>query len=127
VVTQLTGAPVEFGTLLVSTLPTAFAALVCFALGVGIYREEDLFTQRAPPAKALDALAAHLTLRRCALWGALAIPFVLVAELFAVAVLFVLPLAVSVPVLLGALAAIEEVAKSLFLFAGFERGRLDRS
>ncbi len=127
VVTQLTGEPVELGTLLVSTVPTAFAALVCFALGAGIYREEDLFTQRAPPAKALDALAAHLTLRRCALWGALAIPFVLVAELFAVAVLFVLPLAVSVPLLLGALAAIEEVAKSLFLFAGFERDKLERT
>lgn len=127
VVTQLTGAPVELGTLLVSMLPTALAALVCFGLGVGIYREEDLFTQRAPPAKAIDALAAHLTLRRCALWGALSIPFVLVAELFAVAVLFVLPLAVSVPLLLGALAAIEEVAKSLFLFAGFERGRLERT
>jgi ABC-type Na+ efflux pump permease subunit len=126
VVTELTGSAVDAGTLLVSTVPTGFAALVCFGLGAGIYREEDLFTQRAPPAKALDALAARLSLRRCFAWGALSIPFVLLAELFAVAFLFVLPLSVSVPLLLLALAAIEELAKSVFLFAGFERGRLSR-
>jgi len=57
------------------------------------------------------------------------IPFVFVAELLAVAVLFALPVTVSIPVLLVTIAFIEEVAKSVHLYAGFERevfARTDR-
>ncbi|MFB6136153.1 MAG: PrsW family intramembrane metalloprotease [Halobacteriaceae archaeon] len=126
VVARLTGAPLGAGTFLFATLPMTLAAAVLFGLGLGVYREEDMFTQLPLPAKVLDALAAHLTRRRVPAWSALAVPFVFVAELFAIAVLFVVPVAVSLPLLLGVVAVIEEVAKSLHVFAGFERARYPR-
>jgi ABC-type Na+ efflux pump permease subunit len=122
VVSDLTGEPTGAGTVLFATLPMTLVAVSLFGLGVGVYREEDLFTQRPPQAKAVDALAAHLTPRRVPVWGALAVPFVFVAELFALAVLF--PVRPPVVALLAVVALIEEVAKSASLRAGFLRGRL---
>jgi ABC-type Na+ efflux pump permease subunit len=128
VVDSITGEGVSAGQVVLSTTPPGLAAFVLFGLGTGVYREEDMFTQLPIPSKLLDALAAPLTARwRAGLWTALFLPFVLVAELFAVAVLFVAPVSLSVPVLLGAVAVVEEVAKSVHVFAGFERGQFDRS
>lgn len=50
-----------------------------------------------------------------------------VAELLAVALLFALPVTVSIPVLLVTIAFIEELAKSIHLYAGFERGAFART
>ncbi|WP_232701359.1 ABC transporter permease subunit [Halobacterium wangiae] len=128
VVDSITGAGTSPGALALSTVPPALAAAVLFGLGTGVYREEDMFTQLPIPAKFLDALAAPLTARwRVGLWTALFLPFVFVAELFAVAVLFVAPVSVSVPLLLAVVAVVEEVAKSVHVFAGFERSRLSRT
>jgi len=128
VVDSITGEGVTAGQFVLSTVPPGLAAFVLFGLGTGVYREEDMFTQRPIPAKLLDALAAPLTSRwRAGLWTALFLPFVFVAELFAVAVLFVAPVSLSVPLLLGVVAVVEEVAKSVHVFAGFERGRYDRT
>ncbi|WP_336037044.1 PrsW family intramembrane metalloprotease [Halobacterium yunchengense] len=128
VVDAIAGAGTDPGAFALATVPPALAALVMFGLGTGVYREEDMFTQRPLPAKFLDALAAPLDSRlRVGVWTALFLPFVFVAELFAVAVLFVAPVELSVPLLLAAVAAIEELAKSLHVFAAFERGRFDRS
>ncbi|MEF8771934.1 PrsW family intramembrane metalloprotease [Halodesulfurarchaeum sp.] len=126
VVNELQGTPVAWQTFFFATIPATFSAAVLFMLGTGMYREEDLFTQRPLPQKALDALAAPLhSLWRVGLWTGLFIPFVLVAELLAVATLYLLPVALSIPLLLGVIAIIEEVAKSIHVFAGFERGRFD--
>ena len=128
VVDSITGEGVSAGQVVLSTTPPGLAAFVLFGLGTGVYREEDMFTQLPIPSKLLDALAAPLTSRwRAGLWTALFLPFVLVAELFAVAVLFVAPVSLSVPVLLGAVAVIEEIAKSVHVLAGFDRGTFDRS
>jgi len=128
VVDSITGDGVTAGQLVLSMVPPGLAAFVLFGLGTGVYREEDMFTQLPIPSKFLDALAAPLTSRwRAGLWTALFLPFVFVGELFAVAVLFVAPVSVSVPLLLGAVAVIEEIAKSVHVFAGFERGQYDRS
>jgi hypothetical protein len=99
---------------------------VLFLLGLGVYREEDMFTQRSVPLKMLDAIDARIAgTRSAATLSVLFIPFVFVAELLAVAVLFALPFGVSIPLLLVAIAAVEEVAKSVHLYAGFEKGRFD--
>jgi ABC-type Na+ efflux pump permease subunit len=128
VVDSITGDGVSAGQFVLSTAPPGLAAFVLFGLGTGVYREEDMFTQLPVPSKLLDALAAPLTARlRAGLWTALFLPFVLVAELFAVAVLFVAPVSLSLPLLLGTVAVIEEVAKSVHVLAGFERGKFDRS
>ena len=151
VVFDLQGEAVSLGEFLFETTPTALAAGLLFVLGLGVYREEDLFTQKPVGRKFLDALAARLFavgdgvrqppvtgvaarvparvrgLGAVALVTACTVPFVFVAELLAVAVLFALPVTLSIPVLLVTIALIEEVAKSLHLYAGFERGVFART
>ncbi|MFA1610994.1 PrsW family intramembrane metalloprotease [Halobellus rubicundus] len=116
------------GAFLFATAPFALCAGILFLLGIGIYREEDLFTQRAVPLKLLDALDARVSRPRdVAVVSGLSIPFVFVAELLAVAVLFALPVSITIPVVLVVVALVEEVAKSLHIFAAFESGRFDRT
>lgn len=87
-----------------------------------------MFTQRPVPLKLLDALDAQLSGRwSVAVVTAFSIPFVFVAELLVVALLFALPLGLSLPVLFVAIAAIEELAKSLHVYAGFRTARFDPS
>ena len=128
VVNDLQGSPVSAGGFVLATAPVTLAAVVLFVLGTGMYREEDMFTRKPLPAKVVDAIAAPLeTTWDVGLWTALYVPFVFVAELFAVAVLFVFPTAVSIPVLLLVLATVEEIAKSGHVLAAFERGHFTRS
>ncbi|OYR52164.1 ABC transporter permease [Halorubrum sp. Ea8] len=145
VVFDLQGEAVSVGEALFSTGPMALGAALLFGLGLGVYREEDMFTQKPVTRKLLDALAVRLSavddagladladrrrlraLGSVAFLTACAIPFVFVAELLAVATLFALPVTVSVPVLLVTIAFIEEVAKSVGLYAGFERGVFARA
>ena len=145
VVFDLQGETVSVGEALFSTGPMALGAALLFGLGLGVYREEDMFTQKPVARKFLDALAVRLSavedaafadlvdrrriraLGSVALLTAFAIPFVFVAELLAVATLFALPVTVSIPVLLVTIAFIEEVAKSVGLYAGFERGVFART
>jgi ABC-type Na+ efflux pump permease subunit len=120
VVHDLQGTGVTLGQYVFSTGPFYVGAAVLFLLGVGVYREEDMFTQRAVPLKFLDALNSRLTRpRSVAALSALSIPFVFIAELLAIAVLFVVPVEISVPLLLVVVAAVEEVAKSVHVYAGF--------
>ncbi|GAA0505961.1 hypothetical protein GCM10008992_01010 [Halorubrum aquaticum] len=151
VVFDLQGEAISVGEFLFATGPTAIAAVLLFGLGLGVYREEDLFTQKPVTRKFLDALAVRLSavgesvrespptgiaaripgrirgLAAVAFLTACTIPFVFVAELLAVAVLFALPVTVSIPVLLVVIAFVEELAKSVHLYAGFERGVLART
>ncbi|OYR87539.1 PrsW family intramembrane metalloprotease, partial [Halorubrum distributum] len=147
VVFDLQGEAVSAGEVLFSTAPMAVGAALLFGLGLGVYREEDMFSQKPVTRKFLDALAVRLSavpvggavggglldrdrlraLGSVAFLTACAIPFVFVAELLAVAVLFALPVTVSIPVLLVTIAFIEEVAKSVGLYAGFERGVFERT
>ena len=143
VVFDLQGEAVSAGEVLFSTAPMAVGAALLFGLGLGVYREEDMFSQKPVARKFLDALVVRLSavpvgggnlnrdrlraLGSVAFLTACTIPFVFVAELLAVAVLFALPVTVSIPVLLVTIAFIEEVAKSVGLYAGFERGAFERS
>ncbi|WP_152041206.1 ABC transporter permease [Salinigranum salinum] len=128
VVRDLQGSGVDLSAYLFSTGPIYLSAGVLFLLGIGVYREEDMFTQRPVPLKFLDALDARLSgLGSVALLSTLSIPFVFVAELLGIAVLFALPVSVSVPLILVVVALVEEVAKSLHVLAGYENDRFDRS
>jgi ABC-type Na+ efflux pump permease subunit len=127
-VRDLTGAGVTPGQFVFATGPVTLVAGVCFLLGLGVYREEDLFTQRPIHLKALDALAGRIRRpRSLVVVVALLVPFVFVAELLAVALLFALPVAVSIPLLFASIAVIEELAKGLPIYAGYVHGRYDRS
>jgi ABC-type Na+ efflux pump permease subunit len=125
VVRDLQDQAITLGQFVFSTLPPTLTALVLFGLGAGLYREEDMFTQRPIPLKVLDAFAGRIKRKRSvALVTAALLPFVLVAELVVVAMLFALGEA-SVPFILVAVAVIEEVAKSLHVYAGYAHAKFD--
>jgi ABC-type Na+ efflux pump permease subunit len=128
VVRDLQGGGATVVEYLFSTGPFYFGSSVLFLLGLGVYREEDMFTQRPVPLKVLDALDSQLRgATSVAVLSGLFIPFVFIAELLAVAVLFALPIDVSIPLLLVTIAAVEEVAKSVHVYAGFAEARFERT
>ncbi|KAB1198878.1 MULTISPECIES: ABC transporter permease [Haloferax] len=128
VVRDLGGDAIPLGDFAFSVGPILVAALVLFLLGTGVYREEDMFTQRSVPLKFLDALDSRISRpRSIATLSALSIPFVFIAELLAIAVLFVLPVDVTVPLVLVAVAIVEELAKSMHIYAAFEKARFART
>ncbi|MFB6162698.1 MAG: PrsW family intramembrane metalloprotease [Halococcoides sp.] len=127
VVRDLQGLPISPGAAAFSMGPPLLTALIAFGLGLGLYREEDLFTQKPVPWKVLDAFAGRIHgVRSAAVLSAALIPFVFVAELIGVAALF--PVSLSYPTLAVALvlvvvALIEECAKSIHLYAGVVHDR----
>jgi ABC-type Na+ efflux pump permease subunit len=125
---ELTGTAVTPGQIAFAVGPPTLVAGICFLLGFGVYREEDLFTQRAVHHKALDALAGRITRpRSVAGVVVLLVPFVFIAELLAVAVLFALPVSVSIPLIFASIVVIEELAKGLPIYAGFVHARYERT
>jgi len=138
VVMDLTGRSISLGEFAFSTLPPLVTALVLFGLGAGLYREEDMFTQRSIPLKVLDALAGRIKSRKSALkMSAILIPFVIVAELGAIAFLFVLDSvslnvfgtnqSLGIVLVLGVVAVVEELGKSLHIYAGYVHARYERT
>jgi len=124
VVWDLQGEAVTAAEYAFSAGPPLLIGTLLFGLGAGVYREEDMFSQRAVHLKAMDALANYARSPRSVFAvTALSIPFVLLAELLAIAILFALPLELSAPVLLLSISLIEELAKSLHVYAGFAHNR----
>jgi ABC-type Na+ efflux pump permease subunit len=138
VVLDLTGQSVGLSSFVFSTVPPLLTGLVLFGLGAGLYREEDMFTQRPIPLKVLDALAGGINSRRSALkMSIVLLPLVIVAELAAVAFLFVLDSvslnvfgtnqSLGIVLVLGVIVIIEELAKSLHVYAGYDHARYERT
>ena len=128
VVMDLQGDPVSLGEYLFSTSTFYAGSAVLFVLGLGLYREEDMFTQKPVTGTAADAIVMRIR----SLWSVpaltiLFVPFVFAAQLLAISLVFALPEAVALPIILIIAAAIEELAKSIHVYAGFERGRFTPS
>jgi ABC-type Na+ efflux pump permease subunit len=123
VVRNLQGQAIPATEFLFSVTPPLLTAVVLFGLGAGLYREEDMFAQRAIPLKVLDALAGRIrSTWHVGLVTMLLLPFVFVLELLAIATLFALG-ELSIPLVLVSVAVIEEVAKSLHVYAGYAHKR----
>ncbi|MFD1645800.1 ABC transporter permease subunit [Haloarchaeobius litoreus] len=128
VVMDLQGQSVGLGEFTFATVPFLLTSLVLFTLGAGTYREEDMFSQRAVHQKALDAIATRVrSVASVSFVTMLLLPFVFLAELLAIAMVFILPRSISIPALFLTVAVIEEFAKSIHVYAGFEYARFDRS
>ncbi|MDY6779760.1 MAG: PrsW family intramembrane metalloprotease, partial [Halobacteria archaeon] len=127
VVNELQGTGVGWTDYAFATLPLYLTALVLFGLGAGVYKEEDMFTQRRLPHKALDSVANWLRRASVAKVTAFLIPLVFAAELLALALLFAVPIGVSIPVILVTVSLIEEVAKSVAVYAGFAKSVFERT
>ena len=127
VVRELQGEANALGDIVFSTLAPTLAAVALFGFGAGLYREEDMFDQRSIPGKVLDALAGPIARPRdVGIVTAALVPLVFVLQLLAVAVLFALG-EISVLLILVVVAVVEELAKSVHIYAAHERGRFDRS
>lgn len=128
VVADLQGAGFDTARVLMGTVPLFVTSAIVFVFGIETYEEEFLFAQVSLPKKVLLMLSAQIHSPRSAfVLGALSIPFVFVAELLVLAGLIAVPQLISVPLLLVIIAFIEEVGKSLPVYAGFRMGRLSLS
>ncbi|ARS88805.1 PrsW family intramembrane metalloprotease [Natrarchaeobaculum aegyptiacum] len=133
VVLDLQGESVALAEYLFSTGPFYLGSLVCALLGLGIYREEDMFDQKPVPGKALDAIVSQIDAISSrshpyatpAVLSALFVPFVFGAQLLVVALLFAVPASIAVPITFLLAAAVEEVAKSVHIYAGYARSRFE--
>ncbi len=129
VVRELQAESVALGEVVFSLTPPLLVAGLCFALGAGLYREEDMFTQRSVPGRVLDALVGPIRARwHVGVMTAVLIPFVFIAQLFAIALLFPLNAvgSAAIVLVLAVVVVTEEVAKSLHVYAAYEHGRFDR-
>lgn len=128
VVRDLQGSPAPPSWYVFSAAPLVFSSAVLFSLGAGVYREEDMFNQRPVRLKTLDALASWLHRpASVAKAAALLIPFVFAIQLLVLAVLFAAPVSLSLPLLLVSAAVVEEIAKSIAVYAGFANSVFERT
>ncbi|EMA29428.1 ABC transporter permease family protein [Halobiforma nitratireducens] len=126
VVMDLQGESVTLGAYLVSTIPVYLTAAVVFLLGLGTYREEDMFAQKPVPTKVIDAIAVRVHGKRSVpVLSIVFVPFVFVAQLLAIALLFAAPPLLTFTIIFFFAAAVEEVAKSVHVYAGFSRARFE--
>jgi ABC-type Na+ efflux pump permease subunit len=146
-VRELQGEAISLAEFVFSTTPPLLCAGVFFGLGAGLYREEDMFDQRSLRGRVLDALVGPIPVRGkpggftarlngllpvdvtplrqyLAVGGLTAalIPFVFVVQLLAIALLFALG-EISVVLILVVVAVVEELAKSLHIYAGYTHRR----
>jgi ABC-type Na+ efflux pump permease subunit len=149
VVRELQTEPIAFAEFVFSTAPPLLCSGVFFGLGAGLYREEDMFDQRSLRGRVLDALVGPIPptggtgrvtawldrllpvsvtpLRQYLAVGGLTaalIPFVFVVQLLAIALLFALG-EISIVLILVVVAVVEELAKSLHIYAGYTHGRFE--
>jgi ABC-type Na+ efflux pump permease subunit len=136
VVRTLQAESIGLGEFAFSTVPPLLVAVVCFGLGSGLYREEDMFDQRSISGRVLDALAGPIRRRwHVGVMTAVLIPIAFVAQLLAIALLFVLgqtsvpglgSVSLAVLLILIVVGITEELAKSLHIYAAYDHGRFDR-
>ncbi|ACV13142.1 conserved hypothetical protein [Halorhabdus utahensis DSM 12940] len=131
VVRDIQGQAIGLVEFVFSTLPPLLTAGVLFGLGAGLYREEDMFTQRPVPLKVLDSLSGRIKRpTSAAKLSIILLPFILVTELVAVAMAYPIWLGapeVAVFFVLVAVAVIEEIAKSIHIYAGFVHRKYERT
>lgn len=123
IVRLIEGETVLMNTYLFSTLPFYFVALSAFAFGTYIYREEDLFTQKAISEKITDCLEIFLSSSYGSVFllSIIFIPFVYMTQLMLIVMLFNLPAPHSVIVMIVLSAMAEELVKSAGICTVFRR------
>ncbi len=106
-----------------STLPFYFVGFSVYVFGIYIFREEDLFTQKPITQKLLDCVEIFLSnpYGSVFLLSIIFIPFVYMAQLMLIVMLFNLPLPYSVIVMIVLAALIEELVKSIGIYTLFKR------
>lgn len=123
VVHLIEGNTIKISEYLFSTLPFYFTAISFFGFGTYIFREEDLFTQKPITEKLLDCIEMYLVKPFGSVFtlSIILIPYVYMAQLMLIVMLFNLPLPYSVIAMIILSAFIEELAKSVGIFTLLKR------
>ena len=114
---------ITLGKYVFSTLPFYLVALSLYGFGTAIFREEDLFSQKTIPEKVVDCIEMFLSSQ----WGSVfalsivSIPFVYMAQLMLIVMLFNLPLPYSIIAMIILSALVEEIAKSIGIYTLIKR------
>jgi len=128
VITDLQNSGFEIRRFLMGTIPLFFTGSVVFVFGIETYEQEFLFSRESLSNKFFTMIAHQVvTIRSLFVLGALSIPFVFIAELLVLTGLISIPGLFSIPVLLVILAVIEEVGKSLPIYAGQKYAKIEDS
>ena len=114
---------ISFGKYIFSTLPFYLVALSIYGFGTAIFREEDLFSQKTIPEKIMDCMEIYLSspLGSVFALSIVSIPFVYMAQLMLIVMLFNLPLPYSVITMIILSAFVEEIAKSIGIYTIMKR------
>ena len=115
---------ISFGKYVFSTLPFYLVALSIYGFGTAIFREEDLFSQKTMTEKAMDCMELFLSVRLGSVFtlSIVSIPFVYMAQLMLIVMLFNLPLPYSIIAMITLSALVEEIAKSVGIYTIMKRG-----
>lgn len=114
---------ISFGTYMFSTLPFYLVALSLYGFGTAIFTEEDLFSQKVIPEKVMDCMEIFLSSPMGSVFALsiVSIPFVYMAQLMLIVMLFNLPLPYSIIAMIILSALVEEVAKSVGIYTIMKR------
>lgn len=108
------GTDVSLGLILYALVPLSLCVLGLLAIGIGLHREETLFSQQPLGAKVRQAVSRWTaTPPRLVLAGVLAVPFALALELFVLALVIPLGLVAVFPAVVIGAAVLEESLKLL--------------
>lgn len=111
-------APAFFG---FATVPLLIVSGLLYGYGARLYKEEYLFSNQSLPSLSLAGLSEWMTSTKSPFFvTAVGLPVVFVAELCVFSVFVVFPELFSLPVILVAIALVEEIAKSIHIYAGFK-------
>lgn len=114
---------ISLGTYVFSTLPFYLVALSLYAFGTAIFTEEDLFSQKTITEKGVDCLEIFLSSPMGSVFtlSIVSIPFVYMAQLMLIVMLFNLPLPYSIIAMIILSAFAEEIAKSIGIYTIMKR------
>ena len=114
---------ISFGKYVFSTLPFYLVSLSLYGFGTAIFREEDLFSQKTIPEKVVDCMETFLSspLGSVFALSIVSIPFVYMAQLMLIVMLFNLPLPYSIIAMIVLSALVEEIAKSIGIYTIMKR------
>jgi hypothetical protein len=116
---SIEGHAVPWGSFLYATLPLSLAVAALVLVGVGLFREEAMFSQQGLARKLAQAIARWTRTRRGLLVaGILLVPFALALEMFILAMVIPLGLLAAFPVFVLGAALLEESLKMLATRAG---------
>jgi ABC-type Na+ efflux pump permease subunit len=110
-----------------STIPFYLVSILIFIFGIFIYREEDLFTQKTISGKLLDSIQEFIKRAPVPLFSLsiVLIPIAFSIQMMLIVLMFNFPIRIGIVFFIVVAAFIEELVKSVGIYAVFSRKMSD--